>query len=87
MKKQKLLITVDASTLKKAIEKDIDLIWEHANYTTFNYEETLETLYYCGIEALPNFKKELDTLSKQNIKYQTDTFLNKLKLILWILVQ
>lgn len=87
MKKQKLFNTVDASVLKKAIEKDIDLIWEHANYTSFNYEETLNTLYNCGIEALPNFKKELNIISIQNNKYQKITFLNKLKLILWILVQ
>ena len=85
MKKQELLNTVNSSSLKKALEKDIDLIWEHANYEAFDYEETLKTLYYLGLEALPNFKLELNNLLKEELSKKPLTLIQKIKYIIWIL--
>lgn len=64
MKKTKSLNTINYSIVKKALEKDLDLIWEHASYNSFDYEETLKTLYYCGLEAFPNLKFELNKLQE-----------------------
>lgn len=81
MKKIKSQNIVDYLSIKRALEKDVDLICNHTNYESFDANETLNIICYLGLESFPNLKEELLQLKSQQIKKeQPISFFNRAKL-------